>query len=111
MTVAESLKRFRTEFKLSQKEVAQSLGKIPQAYYRYESGEFQPRANDLIKLAQKYNVTTDYLLGLSDEPRPTPQEVREKEFFIRAEESINILQEALKKVTGRHAYLQNHEPT
>ena len=69
MTVAESLKRFRNEYGLSQKEVATKLGKPSSSYYRYEVGKYMPQADDIIKLATTYNVSADYLLGLSDIPR------------------------------------------
>lgn len=70
MTVGDALKRFRKQMKLSQTDVAERLGMLQQTYSRYESGKFSPRADDLIKLADAYDVTTDYLLGRSDEPRP-----------------------------------------
>lgn len=97
MTVADALKRFRLEMGLSQKDVAEQLEILPQAYSRYEVGKFIPRANDIIKLAQVYGVTTDYLLGMTDEPRPKPQEVRDKEFFARVSKCAEALQEALNK--------------
>ena len=70
MTVSESLRRFRKQFNLSQGDVASTLGMMQQSYFRYESGKTSPRAEDIIKLADAYNVTTDYLLGRSDEPCP-----------------------------------------
>ena len=70
MTVAEALKRFRSEFHLSQKAVCETLDMMPQSYYRYETGRFLPQADAIIKLATTYNVSTDYLLGLSDVPQP-----------------------------------------
>ena len=36
-------------------------------YQRYEHGEHEPTASSIIALAQFYGVTSDYLLGLSDE--------------------------------------------
>lgn len=69
MTVAESLKRFRKTFNLSQKDVAGVLGTSQQAYQAYES-KSSPSAKVILKLADAYDVTTDYLLGRSDEPRP-----------------------------------------
>ena len=74
---------------------------MPQAYSRYEIGKFVPRADDIAKLATAYNVTADYLLGLSDEPRPKSQEVRDKEFFERVKAGTNLLQDALKKAESR----------
>lgn len=92
MTVAEALKRFRATYKLSQKEVAEKLGMIAQSYCRYETGQYSPRADDVIKLAQDYGVTTDYLLGLSDEPRPAPDAAK----LIRAMlDCRDLIQDAL----------------
>ena len=70
MEVNKALRRFREEFGLSQKDVADRLGILPQAYSRYETGKFYPKVNDLLKLTATYNVSADYLLGLSDNPRP-----------------------------------------
>lgn len=70
MTVAEALKRFRSEFHLSQKAVCETLGMKPQGYFRYEKGTYLLPTAALIKLATTYNVSADYLLGLSDVPRP-----------------------------------------
>ena len=66
----DALKRFRKEMKISQRDVATQLGMLPQAYYRYESGQYLLPTASLLQLAKNFNVTTDYLLGLSDEPRP-----------------------------------------
>ena len=38
------------------------------AYYRYESGKRLPDVAILTKLADFYNISTDYLLGRSDDP-------------------------------------------
>lgn len=69
MTIAESLKRFRKEFKLSQKQVAEVLGIKQPSYQVYESKTI-PSATVILKLASAFNVSTDYLLGRSDEPCP-----------------------------------------
>ena len=67
MTVAESLKRFRQNFNLKQKDIAAVLEVSPQAYQVYESKSV-PSANVIIKLANHFDVSADYLLGLSDTP-------------------------------------------
>lgn len=38
-------------------------------YRRYENGERETPAWVIVKLAEYYRVSTDYLLGLSDDPR------------------------------------------
>lgn len=69
MTFAEALKRFRQEFKLSQRDVAEALGVTRQAYQVYER-DVTPSAKVLRTLAEKFGVTMDYLAGLSDTPKP-----------------------------------------
>ena len=80
MTILESLKRFRKEFGLTQKEVAKSLGITQPAYSQYEflfNGKPKtPRTDVIKKLATAYNVSADYLLGLTDDPTP-PQRTKE----------------------------------
>ena len=70
MEVADALKRFRHEFGLSQRKVADLVGILPQAYSRYENGQYLLPTAAVLKLATTYNVSADYLLGLSDNPRP-----------------------------------------
>lgn len=67
MTYAESLKRFRNEFNLTQQQVADSIGILKQAYQRYEYGR-DPAISVLCKIANVYNISLDYLVGLSDNP-------------------------------------------
>lgn len=68
MTYAEALKRFRKNFNLTQKEVAASAGILWQAYQVYEYGR-DPAISVLCKLADTYNVSLDYLVGRSDNPK------------------------------------------
>ena len=68
MTILESLKRFRKEFGLTQKELAEVL-EMNQPVYQYNESNGALSANFIKKIAEHYNVSTDYLLGLSDKPR------------------------------------------
>lgn len=70
MTIGEALKRFRSTFKLQQKQIAEELNIVPTLIYKYESGKTKPPAEFILKLANTYDVSADYLLGRSDEPRP-----------------------------------------
>ena len=47
-------------------EIADYLNMQRSVYRRYETGEREIPVWAVIKLAQLYHVTTDYLLGLSD---------------------------------------------
>jgi transcriptional regulator with XRE-family HTH domain len=55
----------------TQEEVARYLGVTRPAYTAYETGRRQPDYECLLKLADYFNVSTDYLLGRSDNPNPT----------------------------------------
>ena len=92
MTVAESLKRFRKEFRLSQKDVAEALGTSQQSYQAYETRS-NPSVALITKLADAYNVSTDYLLGRSDSPRPA---TIDKEWISRLTASRDLIQSILR---------------
>lgn len=52
---------------LTMKTVAESIGVKPDTYRNYETGRFQPNFETLSKLADFYGVSTDYLLGRTQE--------------------------------------------
>lgn len=56
----------REDKDLKQKEVAAVLGIDQRVYSNYERGVREIPVDLLIKLAEFYGVTTDYLLGLED---------------------------------------------
>lgn len=60
------LRDMREDKDLKQRELAEMLNVSQTTYSRYESGELDiPRAA-LIKLADFYNVSVDYILGRTD---------------------------------------------
>lgn len=69
--LAKRLRELRNEKGKKQHEVADYLGITRPAYTAYESGNRQPDLATVTKLAEFFSVTTDYLLGKSNEPNPT----------------------------------------
>ena len=65
---SERIKSLRAERGLSQKEIANSIGISESAYQRYEQPTREPTLGKIIKIADYYDVSTDFLLGLSDDP-------------------------------------------
>ena len=65
----ERLKDLRLERKLSQADLAEVLGTTRQQIEKWELGIQMMGVDKYIKLAKYYNVSLDYLLGLTDEPR------------------------------------------
>lgn len=65
---AERLHESRKRKKLKQKEVAEYLEVAVRSYQNYEGGQRQPDFETLVALADLLDVTTDYLLGRTEEP-------------------------------------------
>lgn len=57
------IKELRNFEKKSSEDIANLLGITVQAYYKYENGKAEPSIDNLIKLANYYNVSIDYLVG------------------------------------------------
>ena len=64
--LAERIKQLRIEASMKQADVANALGLSISAYCRYEYGQREPSPTTLVKMAKLYQVSADYLLGLSD---------------------------------------------
>ncbi|MBQ8144124.1 MAG: helix-turn-helix transcriptional regulator [Butyricicoccus sp.] len=59
----ERLRDLREDHNLTQKEIAAVLDIDQRVYSTYETGKREIPVHHLIKLADYYHVTTDYLLG------------------------------------------------
>jgi len=66
MNYGERLKKLRERKKLSQQQLADRLKINRSTYARYELGQTQPDFETLEKLADFFEVSTDYLLGRTD---------------------------------------------
>lgn len=95
--IGKRLKYTRARKRLKQNYVAQKLGIHNSTLNKYESGEREPDLETLHKLAELYEVTTDYLLCRTDHPQgivlkdKTEEEKRKiyQEFVIeKANESL-----------------------
>ena len=78
------LKQLRQKHKLTQSELADILGLKPTAVSNYESRRNEPSFDKLIALSKYFDVSCDYLLGISDAYLPVGGEVLDKdivEFF------------------------------
>lgn len=66
--LSKKLTLLRQQNKLSQSEVARRIGISSSAVSAYEAGQISPSLETLVKLANLFHVSTDYLLGV-DYPR------------------------------------------
>ncbi|MBP5209558.1 MAG: helix-turn-helix transcriptional regulator [Clostridia bacterium] len=63
------LRDLREDSDNTQAEIAHVLGTSQTMYARYERGANELPVRHLVKLSEYYGVSTDYLLGLTDEYR------------------------------------------
>ena len=65
----ERLNYLRKENKLKAEELADIVGVKRRIIFLYEKNESKPSYDVLISLANYFNVSLDYLVGFSDNPR------------------------------------------
>ncbi|MBO5356165.1 MAG: helix-turn-helix transcriptional regulator [Clostridia bacterium] len=63
------IRDLREDSDKTQQEIADILGTSQTMYARYERGANELPIHHLIKLCELYNVSSDYILGLSDCPK------------------------------------------
>ena len=67
--VYKRIRDLREDNDYTQKEVAKILSCSQQVYSNYELGQRDIPTDILIKLSDLYDVSTDYILGVSDNPK------------------------------------------
>lgn len=70
------IRDLREDNDFTQKFVAEKLSFSSTNYAKIERGEVVLTAEILIKLSALYNVSTDYILGLSDCPQRFKQKIK-----------------------------------
>lgn len=66
MIIADRIKELRSEKQLSQQSLAEQIGVSQKAIDFWEKNINEPKASYIIKLARFFDVSADYLLGLTD---------------------------------------------
>lgn len=88
--IGDTLKRLRTKKGLTSEELCSKIGIKGGSYRNYERNDRKPDYDTLVKLADFYGVTTDYLLG-----RPTAQPPTDALERLFTEKSFSALEEEL----------------
>ena len=63
------LRDLREDFEKSQEEIAKVIGTSQSYYAQYENGKRAIPFDRVVTLARYYNVSLDYIAGLTDKPR------------------------------------------
>ena len=80
MTLGERLKMYRTQKGLSQEKIAEMLDVSRQAVTKWEAGQTTPSSDNLIALANLYDVSLDELIGKSENKIVSTEGEKEKRF-------------------------------
>ncbi len=70
MIFNERAKNLREDLDLTQEYIAKKLGISRATVNRYENDKYDLKLSYAIELAKIYNISLDYLTGLTDEKRP-----------------------------------------
>lgn len=65
-TLGKRIRERRKQLHLTQNDLAEKLGTSQKQIYKYESGENDPTAGVLMRLAYELETTADWLLGLTE---------------------------------------------
>lgn len=63
------MRDLREDHDMTQTDVAKRLDVPQERVSEWERGLYEPRLDIIIALSQLYEVSTDYLLGLTDNPK------------------------------------------
>ena len=92
------LRELRNKSSLTQNEIANKLSVSDQTILNWENGIYEPKINQLIQLANLFNVTVDYLIERKNNEKKASVICRELERIPR-EDVINFfIKEEIKKL-------------
>lgn len=69
MVLNERLKELRIQNGVTQKAIADGIGVTPVSVQRFEYGTAKPKLDTVVRIADFFKVSIDYLLGRSDKPQ------------------------------------------
>lgn len=88
------LRELRNKSGLTQNEIATKLGVSGQTILNWENGIYEPKINQLIQLADLFNVTVDYLIERKNNEMTVDAICKELEKLSK-EKIINFIKEEL----------------
>jgi transcriptional regulator with XRE-family HTH domain len=86
MLRSDRLRNLRLDKNYTHQQVADLLNIAVRMIARYEAGEVEPSGDVITRMADVFSVSTDYLLGRTDDPTPCYQagELTDKERAVLA---------------------------
>lgn len=95
MTIGEKLRELRLSKNLKLTNLAKVINRSYQAYSQYELDKRQPSIDMLVIISEFYGVSTDYLLGLTNDPTPyyliKPENLKELNISGMSKDKVDLL--------------------
>lgn len=120
MKIGNALRELRKRKGLSRQEVADAIEISVNTYIKYENELVNPAYDNLVKLADFYGVTTDYLLGREAPAPETPlrtfakganlkelEEILIKEYLELDDKQREAVLDFLRRCIGKEQILKN----
>ncbi|MBS5145700.1 MAG: helix-turn-helix domain-containing protein [Butyricicoccus pullicaecorum] len=105
------IRDLRKEHELSQQELAQKLGVNQTAVSQWERGVTTPSSTAMVDLCKLWNVTPDFLLGLSDEKiASTMEQVDAKELQLLKDLVDQLTPDQQQELLRYGRYLASQPP-
>lgn len=86
MIIGKRLKYLRKKQKVEVNYILDRVDIARSTYNGYEAGTREPNGDKLVKLAEVFNTTVDFLMGRTDEDLPMDQDTLQK--FMQADEFV-----------------------
>ena len=99
LTLAENIRAFRKERRLTQEQFAEALGVTVGSVYKWESGQMTPEINMLVHIADFFDTSMDALLGYRTKDNRVDALMKRLADYCRGRnrEALNEAEKALKK--------------
>ncbi len=106
-TLGNKINEFRKQFNLTQDELAEKMDVSPQAVSKWENDISMPDVNVLVKLADLFDVSLDYLLRDKETPKAEqPQEEKQEKTTPKKDISKMVLYIKVYEPHGDNIKLQ-----
>lgn len=104
-TIAQRISRARRHLNINQKELAKKANITEASLSRYENGIREPKSAVLTRLAEALEVSTDYLLGLSEDRNYETSDISNK-----SEKDIKVILENAEKMLRQEGLMFSGKP-
>lgn len=92
------IKQLRKESKLTMKELGSRFGLSESTISGYENGNREPNIGTLIKLADFFEVTVDYLIGRANVLKPTQEKIEIDSSKTKKEHCLEFIEKEIGKL-------------